>query len=132
MHGEAKAKAVVEVAAENGVDLADSLAYSDSINDLPLLESVGYPHAVNPEGELRRIALQKGWPIHELRTRGRRVVDRDTGRPGRRDRLRVRHRAGRVARTPAIERRRDIGAGAATARQEIGPVAPRGEASLLR
>lgn len=69
MHGPAKAKAVAEVAAEFGVDLADCSAYSDSINDLPLLESVGDPHAVNPEHELKRIARVRGWRIHELRTR---------------------------------------------------------------
>ena len=69
MHGPAKAKAVAEVAAERGLDLGECAAYSDSMNDLPLLEAVGYPHAVNPEGELRRIAFQRGWPIHELRTR---------------------------------------------------------------
>ena len=69
MHGPAKAKAVVEMAAERGVELAECAAYSDSINDLPLLQSVGHPHAVNPESELRRIALTRGWPIHELRTR---------------------------------------------------------------
>jgi HAD superfamily hydrolase (TIGR01490 family) len=71
MHGPEKAKAAAEMAAKNGVDLAESHAYSDSINDLPLLESVGYPHAVNPEHELRRLAMQRGWPIHELRTRRR-------------------------------------------------------------
>lgn len=69
MHGPAKARAVADMAAERGVELAECAAYSDSINDLPLLESVGYPHAVNPESELRRIALTRGWPIHELRTR---------------------------------------------------------------
>ena len=69
MHGPAKADAVAKMAAERGVELAECAAYSDSINDLPLLESVGYPHAVNPETELRRIALARGWPIHELRTR---------------------------------------------------------------
>lgn len=69
MHGLEKAKAVADMAAERGVDLAECAAYSDSINDLPLLESVGYPHAVNPESELRRISLTRGWPIHELRTR---------------------------------------------------------------
>ncbi|MEA2507473.1 MAG: hypothetical protein QOH48_2091, partial [Actinomycetota bacterium] len=47
---------------------------SDSINDLPLLQSVGYPHAVNPEAELKRIALRRGWPIHELRTRRRALL----------------------------------------------------------
>jgi HAD superfamily hydrolase (TIGR01490 family) len=69
MHGPTKAKAAAEIAAEHGIDLAECAAYSDSINDLPLLESVGFPHAVNPEAELRRIALTRGWPIHELRTR---------------------------------------------------------------
>lgn len=71
MHGPAKAKAVAEMAAERGVDLVDCHAYSDSVNDLPLLESVGHPHAVNPEFELGRIARMRGWPIHELRTRRR-------------------------------------------------------------
>lgn len=74
MHGPVKAKAVAEVAAERGLDLGECAAYSDSMNDLPLLEAVGYPHAVNPEGELRRIAFQRGWPIHELRTRRRALL----------------------------------------------------------
>lgn len=74
MHGPLKAKAVAEVAAERGLDLGECAAYSDSMNDLPLLEAVGNPHAVNPEGELRRIAFQRGWPIHELRTRRRALL----------------------------------------------------------
>ena len=74
MHGPAKAEAVAKMAADKGYDLAECAAYSDSINDLPLLESVGFPHAVNPEHELRRIALQRGWPIHELRTRRRALL----------------------------------------------------------
>lgn len=74
MHGPEKAKAVAEVAAEKGIDLLDCAAYSDSTNDLPLLESVGHPHAVNPEHDLRRIALTRGWPIHELRTRRRALL----------------------------------------------------------
>jgi HAD superfamily hydrolase (TIGR01490 family) len=65
MHGPAKAKAVAEVAAERGVTLAECAAYSDSINDLPLL---------NPEAELKRIASARGWPIHELRTRRRALL----------------------------------------------------------
>ena len=69
MHGPEKAKAAAETAAEHAVPLVECHAYSDSTNDLPLLESVGYPHAVNPERELRRIAFARGWPIHELRTR---------------------------------------------------------------
>ena len=74
MHGPEKAKAVAETAAEQGIDLAECAAYSDSMNDLPLLESVGYPHAVNPETELKRIAFARGWPIHELRTRRRALL----------------------------------------------------------
>jgi HAD superfamily hydrolase (TIGR01490 family) len=74
VHGPEKAKAVAEAAAAHGIDLIECAAYSDSVNDLPLLESVGYPHAVNPEGELRRIALHRGWPIHELRTRRRALL----------------------------------------------------------
>jgi HAD superfamily hydrolase (TIGR01490 family) len=74
MHGPEKAKGVAATAAAYGLDLAECAAYSDSINDLPLLQSVGYPHAVNPEAELRRIALRRGWPIHELRTRRRAVL----------------------------------------------------------
>jgi HAD superfamily hydrolase (TIGR01490 family) len=69
MHGPEKAKTAAEVAADHGVDLAECHAYSDSVNDLPLLEAVGYAHAVNPERELRRIAFARGWPVHELRTR---------------------------------------------------------------
>jgi HAD superfamily hydrolase (TIGR01490 family) len=69
MHGIEKAKAVAEVAAERSLDLHECHAYSDSINDLPLLESVGFPHAVNPERELRRIALARGWTVQELRAR---------------------------------------------------------------
>ena len=74
MHGPAKAEAAARVAAELGVDLAECSAYSDSVNDLPLLESVGDPHAVNPEHDLRRIASVRGWPVHELRTRRRALL----------------------------------------------------------
>lgn len=74
MHGTEKAKAVAEEAAARGIELGECAAYSDSTNDLPLLESVGNPHAVNPEPELRRIALTRGWPIHELRTRRRALL----------------------------------------------------------
>lgn len=74
LHGPAKAKAVAELAAQRGIDLAESSAYSDSKNDLPLLEAVGDPHAVNPEPELRKIARARGWPIHELRTRRRALL----------------------------------------------------------
>jgi HAD superfamily hydrolase (TIGR01490 family) len=74
LHGVAKAKAVSELADQRGIDLQKSSAYSDSKNDLPLLESVGRAHAVNPDSELRKIARARGWPIHELRTRRRALL----------------------------------------------------------
>jgi HAD superfamily hydrolase (TIGR01490 family) len=63
VYGPAKADAVRDLAAERGYDLAASSAYSDSITDLPLLEAVGHPSAVNPDRALRRVATERGWPI---------------------------------------------------------------------
>lgn len=63
VYGEGKAEAIRALAAEHGYDLALSYAYSDSISDLPMLEAVGHPVAVNPDGELERIAYERGWPI---------------------------------------------------------------------
>lgn len=62
-YGPAKAAAVVELAQAAGYDLADSYAYSDSSTDLPLLETVGHPFAVNPDRALRKEALARGWPV---------------------------------------------------------------------
>lgn len=69
LHGPEKAKAIVSLAGERGIDLAASSAYSDSINDLPMLLSVGFPNAVTPDRELARKAVLSGWPVHELRNR---------------------------------------------------------------
>jgi HAD superfamily hydrolase (TIGR01490 family) len=66
-YGEAKAARVRELAAERGYRLADCYAYSDSVTDLPLLQVVGRPHAVNPDRSLRRIAVQSGWPVLDFR-----------------------------------------------------------------
>lgn len=46
-----------------GIDLAASYFYSDSASDLPLLDAVGRPVAVNPSSKLARIAKKRGWPI---------------------------------------------------------------------
>ncbi|GAB09232.1 hypothetical protein GOARA_034_00070 [Gordonia araii NBRC 100433] len=62
-YGEAKAEAMRELAKENGYDLAECYAYSDSITDLPMLDAVGHPTAVNPDRALRKIATGNGWPI---------------------------------------------------------------------
>ncbi len=65
-HGEGKAAALRELAQAEGLDLAASTAYSDSHTDLPFLEVVGNPVAVNPDRALRRIAAERGWPVLEF------------------------------------------------------------------
>jgi HAD superfamily hydrolase (TIGR01490 family) len=60
---ETKANAMRELADQLGYDLSQSYAYSDSITDLPMLEAVGRPHAVNPDRALRREAIARDWPI---------------------------------------------------------------------
>jgi HAD superfamily hydrolase (TIGR01490 family) len=62
-YAENKASAIVELAERNGYDLSRSHAYSDSITDIHMLEVVGHPHAVNPDKELRRQAIARGWPV---------------------------------------------------------------------
>jgi phosphoserine phosphatase len=62
-YGPAKAAAMRELAAAAGYDLADCYAYSDSVTDLPMLEAVGHPTAVNPDRGLRRAAREREWPI---------------------------------------------------------------------
>jgi HAD superfamily hydrolase (TIGR01490 family) len=63
LHGERKAEALRELAARDGLDLAASTAYSDSHTDLPFLEAVGTPVAVNPDRELLRVARERGWEV---------------------------------------------------------------------
>jgi HAD superfamily hydrolase (TIGR01490 family) len=62
-YGENKAVAVRALADEHGYDLAACYAYSDSATDLPMLEAVGHPHAVNPDRALRREAQTREWPV---------------------------------------------------------------------
>ena len=62
-YGEGKAEAMRALAEENGYDLAESYAYTDSMTDLPMLEIVGHPVCVNPDAPLRRIAVDRDWPI---------------------------------------------------------------------
>jgi HAD superfamily hydrolase (TIGR01490 family) len=65
--GDDKAEAIRKIAEAEDIDLSESFAYSDSITDLPMLEEVGNPVAVNPDRELRRIAEQRGWRIRDFR-----------------------------------------------------------------
>ncbi|GAB2633740.1 HAD-IB family hydrolase [Kribbella swartbergensis] len=68
LHGPAKAEAVRALAAHEGLNLASCAAYSDSVNDLPMLELVGNPCAINPDSRLRRHAEVAGWRIRDYRT----------------------------------------------------------------
>jgi len=68
LHGEAKAAAVASLAEREGLDLTRCSAYSDSSNDLPMLQLVGHPNAVNPDAELRTEARRRGWPVHDFRS----------------------------------------------------------------
>jgi HAD superfamily hydrolase (TIGR01490 family) len=63
VYGPAKADAIGDLAAARDYDLSRSYAYSDSITDVPMLEIVGYPTAVNPDRGLRKVAVERGWPI---------------------------------------------------------------------
>jgi HAD superfamily hydrolase (TIGR01490 family) len=65
--GPTKAEAVRELAKDRDYDLSSSYAYSDSISDVPLLESVGHANVVNPDRSLRRVAAERGWPVLEFR-----------------------------------------------------------------
>jgi len=67
LHAENKARCIQEL----DYDLAASTAYSDSHTDLPFLEAVGHPVAVNPDRRLRRVASQRGWPVLQF---GRRAA----------------------------------------------------------
>ena len=66
-YGEAKAIRVRELASARGYRLSDCYAYSDSVTDLPMLETVGHPRVVNPDRALRRIARDRHWPVLAFR-----------------------------------------------------------------
>ena len=68
LHGEAKAHAVLALAEREGLELDKCSAYSDSINDIPLLSLVGHAVAVNPDSALRAEAKERGWEIRDFRT----------------------------------------------------------------
>ncbi len=68
-----KARAISALAAREGIELADSYAYSDSESDLPMLRVVGHPVAVNPDPALARIARQERWEVLRFDRLGRRL-----------------------------------------------------------
>ncbi len=68
-----KAAAIEQLAEREGIDLTRSYAYSDSESDLPMLEAVGHPVAVNPDSSLARIARERGWDVLRFDRLGRRL-----------------------------------------------------------
>ncbi|MGB3484541.1 MAG: HAD-IB family hydrolase [Mycobacterium sp.] len=62
-YGDGKAQAIRELAAREGYPLEHCYAYSDSITDVPMLETVGHPCVVNPDRALRREATAREWPV---------------------------------------------------------------------
>jgi len=67
LHGKEKASAVIKLTNERKINIKECFAYSDSHNDLPLLNTVGHPNAVNPDAKLRIISFSSGWPVHDFR-----------------------------------------------------------------
>jgi HAD superfamily hydrolase (TIGR01490 family) len=65
-YGPNKAEAMRDVADREGIDLAESWAYSDSATDLPMLEAVGHPVVVNPDRELARVAREREWEVRNF------------------------------------------------------------------
>ncbi|MDT0260964.1 HAD-IB family hydrolase [Jatrophihabitans sp. DSM 44399] len=101
LHGEAKAAAVRDLAVRECLDLAQCAAYSDSINDLPMLSLVGRPVAVNPDSALQNEARRRGWEIRDFRT------GRKAARIGIPTALAVSTAGGAVASGIAIRRRQE-------------------------
>jgi len=62
-YGPAKAAAIIEMAGAECIDLLESYAYSDSVTDIPMLETVGHPVVVNPDRALLEVATERGWEI---------------------------------------------------------------------
>jgi HAD superfamily hydrolase (TIGR01490 family) len=75
-YGPGKVTAMQEIARWDGLDLGQCYAYSDSSSDLPMLQAVGHPVAVNPDARLTRHARANGWPIVQFSERTKSVIRR--------------------------------------------------------
>ena len=108
-YGEGKATRLREFAAAEGIDLKQSWAYTDAASDLPMLEAVGHPVAVNPDAELAEIAKREGWEVLRFEKLGRAAADGGRGcdrRGGRRQRHLARRARRRRARRASTRSRR--------------------------
>ena len=73
-YGEGKAEHIRKLAAERGYDLAHCYSYSDSASDLPMMQVVGHPVAVNPDRPLEAVAHRRGWPIVEFNRQAKQIA----------------------------------------------------------
>jgi HAD superfamily hydrolase (TIGR01490 family) len=78
-YGAGKVEAIEELASWHGYELDQCYAYSDSASDLPMLEAVGHPVAVNPDAKLERHARGYGWPIVIFSERTKSMIRRSLG-----------------------------------------------------
>lgn len=81
-YGQGKVTAMEDIARWDGLDLAQCYAYSDSASDLPMLQAVGHPVAVNPDARLARHARAYGWPIVHFSQRTKSVIRRSVAAAG--------------------------------------------------
>jgi HAD superfamily hydrolase (TIGR01490 family) len=73
-YGALKVEPMRRFADEHGIDLGRSWGYSDSGSDLPMLELVGNPVAVNPDSRLARVAAERGWRVMRFERLGRTIA----------------------------------------------------------
>ena len=73
-YGMGKVDAAEQLAAEHGIEISQSYFYSDSDEDIQLLDFVGNPRPLNPNKRLRRIARGRGWPVQDFNSRGKASV----------------------------------------------------------
>ena len=74
VYGDGKTQAIKQLVTERGYDLSLCYAYSDSVSDLPMLELVGHPVAVNPDSELAAVARERGWPRVVFARKAKRAI----------------------------------------------------------
>jgi len=69
-YGMEKCRAATHFAEQHNIDLEKSFFYTDGVEDIPLLEAIGYPRPINPDAELAALALERSWPIQNFESRG--------------------------------------------------------------
>jgi hypothetical protein len=74
VYGKGKVEAMRTFAEKHDIDMDESWAYSDSVSDLPMLQSVGHAVVVNPDADLLEIARLEGWQVMRFEKIGRKLA----------------------------------------------------------